>query len=126
MAGLGIGPSSVKHVVGLAAERLGRLKLNGRAVRTSPLSLLVELEGLIGAVSIKRELWTTLQTLATDSLGRNAELATLIARADDQRARLQTVHGGIASDLFDATDRSSLQPSAGSNSSIGTEGASDG
>src|SRR4051812_44992722 len=48
MAGLGIDPSSVKHVVGLAAERLGRLKLNGRAVRTSPLSLLVELEGLIG------------------------------------------------------------------------------
>jgi hypothetical protein len=94
-------------------------------VRTSPLSLLVELEGLIGAVSIKRELWTTLQTLATDSLGRDAELEALIVRAEDQRARLQAVHGGIASDLFNATDRSSLQPSAGSDSAIGTDGASD-
>ena len=54
MAGLDIEPSAVKQFVGLAAERLGRLKLNGHAVRTSPLSVLVELEGLIGAVSIKR------------------------------------------------------------------------
>src|SRR5688572_8209024 len=57
MAGLGVDRSPVKHVAGLAAERLGRLKLNGRLVRTSPLSVVVELEGLIGAVSVKRQLW---------------------------------------------------------------------
>src|SRR5215207_4626546 len=53
MAGLDIDPSKVKHIAGLAAERLGRLKLNGRAVRTSPLSVLLEVEAMIGAVSMQ-------------------------------------------------------------------------
>jgi len=125
MAGLDIDPSSVKHIAGLIAERVGRLKLNGRAVRTSPLSVLVELEGLIGAVSIKRELWTTLQTLATDTLSSDAELKALIARADDQRAELQAVHGRIASDLFLATDRSHHRLPTGSGSAISSDAADD-
>ena len=53
MAGLDVDPSMLKQLAGAAAERVGRLKLNGRAVRTSPLSVLVELEGLVGAVSVK-------------------------------------------------------------------------
>lgn len=100
MAGLDIDPSTVKHIAGLAAERLGRLKLNGRAVRTSPLSVLVEIEGLIGAVSMKRELWATLGTLAARGPQHDTELDALIARADDQRSRLQTIHGRVAAQVF--------------------------
>jgi hypothetical protein len=100
MAGLDVDPSTVKQIAGLAAERLGRLKLNGRAVRTSPLSVLVEIEGLIGAVSMKRELWATLGTLAARRPQHDAELEALIARADDQRTRLQTLHGHVAAQVF--------------------------
>src|SRR5215207_1226807 len=53
MAGLDIDPSKAKHIAGLATERLGRLKLNGHAVRTSPLSVLLEVEAMIGAVSMQ-------------------------------------------------------------------------
>jgi hypothetical protein len=97
MAGLDVDPSAVKQVAGIAADRLGRLKLNGRAVRTSPLSALVEVEGLIGAVNIKRELWATLRVLAG---GRDAELGSLIDRADDQVTRLRAVHARVAASLF--------------------------
>jgi hypothetical protein len=100
MDGLDVDPSAVKQLTGMAAERLGRLKLNGRVMRTSPLSVLVELEGLIGAVSVKRELWTTLTVLADGAAGRNAELEPLISRADDQRARLQELHERVAHGLF--------------------------
>jgi len=97
MTGLDVDSSRFKQVAGMAAERLGRLKLNGRIVRTSPLSVLVELEGLIGAVSLKRGLWVTLQTLA---VGRDGELEGLVARADDQRRRLETLHARTAAGLF--------------------------
>jgi hypothetical protein len=100
MAGLDVDPSTVKQIAGLAAERLGRLKLNGRAVRTSPLSVLIELEGLMGAVSMKRELWATLATLAVRGPRLDAELEALIARADGQRARLQTLHEQVAPQVF--------------------------
>jgi hypothetical protein len=112
MAGLDVDPSAVKQIAGMAAERLGRLKLNGRAVRTSPLSVLVELEGLIGAVSMKRELWATLVVLAQPE--RDAELQGLIARADDQRARLQALHGRVGEVLF-----STSVPTAASDGSGG-------
>jgi hypothetical protein len=106
MTGLEIDPSTVKQITALAAERLGRLKLNGRAVRTSPLSVLVELEGLIGAVSMKRQLWTTLRTLAPGGPGRDGELDALLTRADDQRDRLLAIHGRVASQVFGPRDLS--------------------
>jgi hypothetical protein len=100
MDGLGVEASKVKDVAGLAAERIGRLKLNGRLVRTSPLSVVVELEGLIGAVSVKRELWATLSVLAGARAAPDERLATLLARADDQRSRLQAIHARVVTALF--------------------------
>ena len=100
MAGLDIDPSTVKQLAGLAAERLGRLKLNGRVVRTSPLSVLVEIEGLIAAVSMKRELWATLGTLAARGPQHDTELEALIARAHDQRIRLQNLHRHVAAQVL--------------------------
>ena len=104
MAGLDVEPSTVKQIAGMAAERLGRLKLNGRVVRTSPLSELVQLEALVGAVSVKRELWSTLQTMAVGPTREDLELERLIARADDQRARLQSLHERTARRIFGAAE----------------------
>jgi len=101
MAGLDVEPSKVKQLAGVAAERLGRFKLNGRMVTTSPLSVLVELEGLVGAVSVKRELWVTLRHL-TDPSQPDVELDRLIGRADDQRTRLQRLHDVVSRGLFEA------------------------
>ncbi|MET0146796.1 MAG: hypothetical protein ABW328_18705 [Ilumatobacteraceae bacterium] len=119
MAGLDVDPSTVKQIAGLAAERLARLKLNGRVVRTSPLSVLVELEGLIGAVSVKRELWTTLRTLAARADGRDAELEALTERADDQRSRLQALHDRATSQLFGDAGNGVAQDRTSSPSDIG-------
>jgi hypothetical protein len=113
MAGLDVDPSTVKHIAGLASERLGRLKLNGRAVRTSPLSVLVELEGLIGAVSIKRELWATLRALAASGAGQHADLEALATRADDQRARLQRLHGRVVGEVFAGSQPATIPSGSG-------------
>jgi hypothetical protein len=126
MAGLGIDPSTVKQLAAKAAERLGRLKFNGHAVRSSPLRVLVELEGLVGAVSVKRELWATLRTLAVGPSGRNAELEGLIARADDQQARFQAIHSRIARRLFDSADGATRAGSAASGGSPAAAGDGNG
>jgi hypothetical protein len=117
MTGLDVDPSTVKQIAALAAERLGRLKLNGRVVRTSPLSVLVEIEGLIGAVSMKRELWTTLAAVAAHGPRHDVELETLIERADDQRTRLQTLHGQVAAQVFKTSS-----PAAGAPTGIAAGG----
>ncbi len=44
---LGETPSSIKPKLAWVAEKLGRLKTNGRLTKHSPLSVIVELEGLI-------------------------------------------------------------------------------
>src|SRR5947209_20559101 len=48
----------VKVLAGIVAERVGRLKLNGRILESSPLSRVVELEALALGVEGKRSLWT--------------------------------------------------------------------
>jgi hypothetical protein len=92
MDGVGVGPSAVKNAVSVVAERIGRLKLNGRLVRPSPLRLVMELEALIGAVSVKRELWAALMVLAPEPGPSPQRLAALRSRAEDQRGRLQALH----------------------------------
>jgi hypothetical protein len=70
------------------AERVGRLKLNGRVVGRSPLSRLEELEFLMLGVQGKRRLWQTLARLdPPEELSGDVE--RLIARADSQLERLE-------------------------------------
>ena len=54
---LSIPRSRAKIAAALTAERVGRLKLNGRITSYSPLSRLVELEGLSVGIEGKRLLW---------------------------------------------------------------------
>src|SRR4051794_26365785 len=90
MRRLGIRESRVKPPLAIAAERAGRLKLNGRLRGYSPLSRFVELDFLAMGIDGKRLLWTTLRDLAHlgDRLA-DVEFDGLIARAEQQRAELE-------------------------------------
>ena len=85
---LGIRRSRVKPALALAAERAGRLKLNGRVRSYSPLSRLLELEGLTIGVQGKLAMWRNLKEsveLPPDA----PDLARLIARAERQLEALE-------------------------------------
>ncbi|WP_265522392.1 hypothetical protein [Oerskovia flava] len=62
--GLGVHISRYKVVGAFVAERLGRLKPNGRIVSTSPLSALLEVELLRSAILGKLSGWETLESVA--------------------------------------------------------------
>lgn len=87
---VGAPESTLKPVLARAAERVGRLKLNGRVTGYSPLSRLVELEGLVAGVTGKRAMWRALEPLGgEDSPLRSFDFAELEARADAQIAGLE-------------------------------------
>ena len=91
MARLGISRRRYKMVAGWLAEFFARAKANGRLVRRSPLSSVVELEILRLGVEGKRLGWLTLRTVALDdpALGLDTdELDVLAARAQRQANRL--------------------------------------
>ena len=60
------------------AERVGRLKLNGELTGYSPLSRLVEIEGIGLALEAKRAFWSTLSEVGISEAGGRStgELAT--------------------------------------------------
>src|SRR3954452_22195201 len=57
----GVRKDPVKQAGGWIVEKVGRAKLNGQLVGYSPLSRLVELEGLHLGVSTKLSLWQVLR-----------------------------------------------------------------
>ena len=78
-------------------EKAARLKPNGRVVGYSPLSRLLELEGMIMGVTGKLELWRSLLSVeAGDTRLDRGELESLEKRAEDQRARLEALHDAAA------------------------------
>ena len=87
MSDLDVGQDRIKVAGGWAAEKFGRLKLNGQLKGYSPLSRLVELEGLHLGISGKLELWRMLKQTAEGRL-RSVDLDELIKRAESQRRRL--------------------------------------
>jgi hypothetical protein len=85
MDAVGVAKSPVKPRLAVAAERLGRLKLNGQVTGYSPLSRVLELEGLTIGVAGKLSLWRNLRDGAglADRLP-GIDLDALIARAERQ------------------------------------------
>ena len=73
-------------------ERAGRLKLNGRIVRRSPLTMVLEAELMRAAVMGKLGGWETLQELAPDLGLQPATFAALAADARSQIEDLSRVH----------------------------------
>ena len=91
----------IKSTLFWVGEKLGRLKLNGELLQSSPLSRVVELEGLLTGVSGKLSLWRTLLELAPqDDRLEAGELDVLATRAEDQlRAPARAARRGGADRL---------------------------
>lgn len=83
MQTLEVRPDRLKVIGGWGAEKLGRLKLNGRLLGYSPLSRVVELEALMLAVNGKLALWRSLRELEL------AQLDPGMLRALEERAQAQ-------------------------------------
>jgi hypothetical protein len=88
---LGFSRSRVKPAGAWVAEKLGRLKLNGRLRGYSPLSRVLELEGLLIGITGKMALWETLTELeGVERLG--IDFAHMTARAVAQRSTVDDLH----------------------------------
>jgi hypothetical protein len=87
---IGVRANSIKTGLAIIAERIGRLKLNGRLVGYSPLSCFLELEALTMGIDGKKQLWTSLRDLA-GLAGRlpDVDFDHLIHRAERQHAELE-------------------------------------
>ena len=82
-------------------ERVSRLKPNGKLFSYSPLSRLVELEGMIIGVSGKLQLWRSLlETRSDDSRFDVTALERLRGRAEEQRRQLERLHASAAKQAF--------------------------
>jgi hypothetical protein len=83
--GLEIDQSPAKPACAWLLEKCGRLKLNGQLRGYSPLSRLIELEGLEIGVSGKRSLWQALgRAFPDDKRLTRFDFDILAARADKQ------------------------------------------
>lgn len=101
MADLGVEVSRSRVVLAWVGEKVTRLKTNGRLVRRSPLSDLVELEVLYLGVSGKEAGWQTLRIVAEqDERLDVARLDPLIARAREQVETLERLRREEARRLF--------------------------
>lgn len=88
MAVLGTGEDRVKRLGAFVFEKLGRLKLNGSWLSYSPLSRLVEFEGLALGITGKLALWHALEQVGDRRLER-FDLPGLEQRARDQQELIE-------------------------------------
>ena len=100
MQRLDVSKDAVKVGAGWMAEKIGRLKLNDQLTGYSPLSRLVELEGLMIGVQGKRALWTTLREIVPDPRLSDINFAVLEARAVEQRDRLEDLRRSAAQEAL--------------------------
>jgi hypothetical protein len=90
MRRLGVRRNGLKTALAMAAERGGRLKLNGRLTSYSPLSRFTELDLLVYGIEGKKVLWQNLRDCAR--LGErlpDVDFDELIARAQRQRDEVE-------------------------------------
>ena len=87
---LGVRRSPFKTAAAWAAEKIGRLKLNGHIVSYSPLSRVLELEGLSAGTDIERRAWAALARLTA------SDLSPLVHRAERRSEELARRHNDAA------------------------------
>ena len=99
MAVLEIRPDRIKTSAAWVGEKVGRLKPNGALLHRSPLSDVLELDGMVIAVEWKAAGWRLLNALS-DADARLAEVDfdDLLQRADDQITRLESLRLAVAHD----------------------------
>jgi hypothetical protein len=101
MGALEVRVDPVKVAAGWGAEKLARLKFNGRLTGYSPLSRVVELEGLTLGVRGKLAGWRTLQQLRPRlSALEPFDLDTLEQRAERQLEQLEAHRLEAAAEAF--------------------------
>lgn len=101
MIALGLPARRYKVYAAWAAEKVGRLKLNGHLLARSPLSSLEELEMLRLGVEGKGAAWRTLRILAQRDRRLDAgRLDELISRAAHQGDLLENLRASQAERIF--------------------------
>lgn len=102
MARLEVPQSGTKNALARVAERLARLKANGYALRRSPLSSLLELEGLTMAVNGKLALWQALEAVrASEPRLAGVDLDRLARRAETQLAGIEAQRRAVAAEALE-------------------------
>jgi hypothetical protein len=89
MRSVGAGVDRVKPLAAMLGERAGRLKLNGSLRGYSPLSRLVEFEGLTLGVEGKLAMWVNLGELPPAGGLEGFDFDALAERARAQRSGLE-------------------------------------
>lgn len=97
---LEIGEDRLKQAAAWSGEKAGRFKLNGELTAQSPLSTLVELEGLYLGVTGKLSLWRNLQRAIGERLDR-FDLPGLIGRAEAQLREIDGFRLELAAEVLD-------------------------
>jgi hypothetical protein len=101
MSRFGVGKATLKTAGAKVAERLGRLKPNDQLSGYSPLSRVLELEGLRGGVQGKLGLWDSLAQIAPqDDRLDPEEIAGLQGKAQRQLEGLREHHMMASRDAF--------------------------
>jgi predicted DNA-binding ribbon-helix-helix protein len=103
MEDLGFGGDRLKNIGAWGLEKIGRLKMNGQVTGYSPLSRVVELEGLLTGITGKKGLWLALLQIApTEPRLDSALLERLRDRAEEQRATVEQLRENAAREAFAA------------------------
>jgi hypothetical protein len=102
MQAAGVGHDRAKQAVAWVGEKAGRLKPNGQLTGYSPLSRLIELEGLSLGIEGKRMLWISLGVIADPRLAA-FDFPALAERAERQRAELEPFRQAAAATAFEAS-----------------------
>jgi hypothetical protein len=100
MRRLGVEPDRTKDTLSRIAERVGRLKLNGRILRRSPLSDLLELETLVVGITGKQALWVSLRNVPAV---QGEQLDQLLERAEEQKRVVENARVKAARRSFQPT-----------------------
>jgi hypothetical protein len=98
MERLGVRQKKARLAIAAVTEMASRLKPNGRLIGYSPLSRVVELEGLTVGVTGKLELWQSLKATGERVDGIDAD--ELIRRAESQRDRVADLRLQAAREAF--------------------------
>lgn len=88
MEAVGAGRDPIKPRLAWIGEKVGRLKPNGQLLGYSPLSRLIELEGLELGIAGKQALWLSLGNLGDPRLA-GFDFSALVKRAERQRGELE-------------------------------------
>jgi hypothetical protein len=101
MRTLGVPVQRYKVAVGWAAEKAARLKPNGRLLRRSPLSSVIELESLRLGIEGKAAGWRALRTVAArEPRLDEALLDRLLDRAGEQADTVEELRLRTAAETF--------------------------